>query len=114
MYQSAYSKVLATILLIVGDGYTVIIFSSLAKLHLDEHVEIQAFETAHRNMEIISNNSAQMPEVIATIVNLVLKGSAQDISDLGLFRTPAQPSLSGIRVLKHVFPQICENASPPK
>ncbi|KAF7369621.1 hypothetical protein MVEN_00292900 [Mycena venus] len=47
----------------VGDGYT-------------------AFETAHKNMEIINNNSAQMPEVISTIVNLVLKGSAQDISDL--------------------------------
>ncbi|KAJ7105003.1 hypothetical protein C8R44DRAFT_807438 [Mycena epipterygia] len=47
----------------VGDGYT-------------------AFETAHKNMEIINNNASQMPEVITTIVNLVLKGSAQDISDL--------------------------------
>ncbi|KAF8145362.1 hypothetical protein K438DRAFT_1991885 [Mycena galopus ATCC 62051] len=47
----------------VGDGYT-------------------AFETAHKDMEIINNNAGQMPEVIATIVNLVLKGSAQDISDL--------------------------------
>ncbi|KAJ7930928.1 hypothetical protein B0H13DRAFT_2309235 [Mycena leptocephala] len=47
----------------VGDGYT-------------------AFETAHKNMEIINNNANQMPEVIATIVNLVLKGSAQDIADL--------------------------------
>ncbi|KAJ7105043.1 hypothetical protein C8R44DRAFT_807567 [Mycena epipterygia] len=41
-----------------------------------------AFETAHKNMEIINNNASQMPEVITTIVNLVLKGSAQDISDL--------------------------------
>ncbi|KAJ7203357.1 hypothetical protein GGX14DRAFT_369697 [Mycena pura] len=47
----------------VGDGYT-------------------AFETAHKNMEIINNNANQMPEVITTIVNLVLKGSAQDIADL--------------------------------
>ncbi|KAJ7450631.1 hypothetical protein FB451DRAFT_1527301 [Mycena latifolia] len=47
----------------VGDGYT-------------------AFETAHKNMEIINNNAAQMPQVITDVVNLVLKGSAQDIADL--------------------------------
>ncbi|KAJ7211703.1 hypothetical protein GGX14DRAFT_362543 [Mycena pura] len=47
----------------VGNGYT-------------------AFETAHKNMEIISNNASQMPEDIATIVNLVLRGSAQDLADL--------------------------------
>ncbi|KAJ6541351.1 hypothetical protein B0H19DRAFT_958230 [Mycena capillaripes] len=47
----------------VGDGYT-------------------AFETAHRNMESIKNNSSQMPGVIRDIVNLVLKGTVQDIADL--------------------------------
>ncbi|KAJ7779494.1 hypothetical protein DFH07DRAFT_936282 [Mycena maculata] len=46
------------------------------------HLKIQAFETAHKNMEIIRNNASQMLDVIGTIVNLVLKGSAQDISDL--------------------------------
>ncbi|KAF7340560.1 hypothetical protein MSAN_02127500 [Mycena sanguinolenta] len=47
----------------VGDGY-------------------RAFETAHAKMEVINNCSGQMPGVIADIVNLVLKGSVQDIEDL--------------------------------
>ncbi|KAF7340559.1 hypothetical protein MSAN_02127400 [Mycena sanguinolenta] len=47
----------------VGDGY-------------------RAFETAHAKMEVINNCSGQMPAVIADIVNLVLKGSVQDIEDL--------------------------------
>ncbi|KAF8132685.1 hypothetical protein K438DRAFT_1998460 [Mycena galopus ATCC 62051] len=47
----------------VGDGYT-------------------AFETAHRNMESIMNNSSQMPGVIRDIVSLVLQGTPQDIEDL--------------------------------
>ncbi|KAF8143116.1 hypothetical protein K438DRAFT_2110387 [Mycena galopus ATCC 62051] len=40
-----------------------------------------AFETAHRNMESIMNNSSQMPGVIKDIVNLVLQGTPQDIED---------------------------------
>ncbi|KAJ6462752.1 hypothetical protein C8R47DRAFT_1157968 [Mycena vitilis] len=38
-----------------------------------------AFETADNDMQIIRNNATQMPEVIKTLVNLILKGSADDL-----------------------------------
>lgn len=61
--------------------------------HLFTQLSLQAFETAHSDMTTIMNSSAQIPDVISTIVTLVLKGSADDIQSM------FQSSIDDLQVL---------------